>query len=147
MAMFSTVCVVCTGNICRSPMAEALLRERAGDRLREVYSTGTMALAGHGADPLAIAVMAGQGIDIDAHRAQQATAANMPRADLILTMDNGHSEWLVRRFPALRGRIFKLLRWRDDGDIPDPYRLPRSEFEFAYDLIAEGVDDWLQRLG
>lgn len=42
--MFSRVCVICTGNICRSPMGEALLRERAGDRLSEVYSAGTGAL-------------------------------------------------------------------------------------------------------
>lgn len=145
--MFSTVCVVCTGNICRSPMAEALLRERAGSRLKQVYSTGIMAMVGHGADPLAISVMADRGIDISSHRAQQATAENMQRADLILTLDGSHSRWLVDRFPALRGRVFKLLRWRNDGDVPDPYRLPRSEFEFAYQLIDEGIADWLQRLG
>jgi protein-tyrosine phosphatase len=145
--MFSSVCVVCTGNICRSPMGEALLRERAGDRLKEVYSAGIGALVNHPADAHAIDVMAEHGIDISAHRAQQATQAVMTRADLVLTLDATHSRWLKRQYPELRGRVFKLLHWRDDADVPDPYRLPRSAFVQSYDLIVDGVEDWVKRLG
>ena len=145
--MFSRICVVCTGNICRSPMGEALLRERAGDRLTEVFSAGTGALEGHPADPTAVALMAERGIDITPHRGKQATSGLMAAADLVLALDGSHLDWLHRQLPQLRGRIFRLLHWRGEADVPDPYRQPRAAFEHALALIDQGVDDWLQRIG
>lgn len=145
--MFSRVCTVCTGNICRSPMAEAWLAHRAGDRLTQVFSAGIGALVDHPADDHAIKVMAARDIDLSAHRARQATAELMATADLVLAMDGTHLDWLTRRFPQMRGRTFKLLHWRDGADIPDPYRLPEAAFEHAFELVAQGVDDWLERIG
>lgn len=144
--MFSRVCVICTGNICRSPMGEALLRERAGDRLQEVYSAGTGALIGYPADATAIELMDAKGIDISAHRAQQATSGVLQRADLLLVLDGGHLSWIHDQHPQMRGRTFRLLHWRGEADVPDPYRRPRQAFEEALALIEQGVDDWLARI-
>jgi protein-tyrosine-phosphatase len=89
--MFDKVLVVCVGNICRSPMAEALLRARLGHRPRfDVSSAGISALVGHPADEQAVALMKERGIDIGPHRARQLTPQLAAGADLILVMESGH---------------------------------------------------------
>ncbi len=144
--MFDRILVVCTGNICRSPMAEALLRARLGARVQQVASAGTGALVGHPADPLAVEVAGIHGLDLTAHRAQQATLPLLSAMDLVLTLDQSHSDWLNRQYPQLRGRVHKLMRWRDDADIADPYRQPRAAFVSAFAAIQAGVEDWVDRL-
>lgn len=144
--MFKRILVVCTGNICRSPIAEGLLKARLAGRGIEVYSAGIGALAGHAADEHAQAVMRDHGHDISAHRAQQATQALLAGAELVLAMDQTHSDWLNQRYPQFRGRVHKLLKWRGDGDVADPYRRPRQAFDLAYADIEQGVEDWLKRL-
>ncbi len=144
--MFNRIIVVCTGNICRSPIGEALLRERLQGRVEEVSSAGTGALVGYPADPMAVEVAAEHGLDLSAHRARQATLPLLSQMDLILTMDQSHNDWLNRQYPQLRGRVYKFLKWREDDDVADPYRRPREAFEAAYADIEQGVEDWLKRL-
>lgn len=144
--MFNRIIVVCTGNICRSPIGEALLRERLRGRVEDVSSAGTGALVGYPADPMAVEVAAEHGLDLSAHRARQATLPLLSQMDLILTMDQSHNDWLNHQYPQLRGRVYKLLKWRQDDDVADPYRRPREAFEAAYADIEEGVEDWLKRL-
>lgn len=144
--VFNHILVVCTGNICRSPMAEALLRARLGRRVRQVASAGTGALVGFPADPLAVEVAAEHGLDLSAHRARQVALPLLSSAELILTLDQSHSDWLNRHYPQLRGRVHKLLRWRGNADVQDPYQRPRAAFVQAFADIEAGVEDWLQRL-
>lgn len=146
--MFDRIVVICTGNICRSPMGEALLREQlaAAGKPREVISAGIGALIGHGADPMARELMLERGLNIDAHRAQQATLPLLSSMDLILTMDLTHSDWINRKHPQLRGKVHKFLKWQGDQDVADPYRLPRIAFEKARLDIEAGVAEWLKRL-
>lgn len=145
--MFNRIIVVCTGNICRSPMGEALLRERLRDRKGvTVASAGIGALIGHPAAPMARELMNERQIDIGPHRAQQATLPLLSSMDLILTMDRTHSDWIMQQYPALRGRVHKFLKWGGDRDVADPYRLPRKAFEQALSDIDRGVEDWLRRL-
>lgn len=143
--MFDKIIVVCTGNICRSPMGEALLKQQAGAN-KTILSAGTGALIGHQADPLAREIMLEQGIDISGHRAQQATLSLLTSMDLVLTMDQTHSDWINRNFPQLRGRVHKLLKWRENRDVADPYRQPRSAFDASYADIELGVKDWLRHI-
>lgn len=144
--VISSIIVVCTGNICRSPMGEGLLKAniKPGGR---VVSAGIAALVGAPADPLAVDLMRENGLDITAHRAQQLTRQLLSEADLVLTLDRHHSEWINTRYPEYRGKVHKMLRWRENACIPDPYRQPRQAFEAAYDMIAAGAADWLRRLG
>ncbi|WP_028008556.1 low molecular weight protein-tyrosine-phosphatase [Solimonas flava] len=145
--MFNRIIVVCTGNICRSPIGEGLLRQRLQGRDIEILSAGTGALVGFPADPLAVEVAADHGLDISAHRAQQATLPLLSSMDLVLTLDQGHSDWINARYPQLRGRVHKLLKWRENADVADPYRQPKEAFEQAWADIDAGVDDWLKKLG
>lgn len=144
--MFNQIIVVCTGNICRSPMAEALLRARLGKRVQRIASAGTGALVGYPADPMAVEVAAEHGLDLAEHRAQQATLPLLASMDLILTLDQTHSDWLNRQYPQLRGRVHKILKWRENADVEDPFRRPREAFEKAFDDIEAGVEDWLRKL-
>lgn len=149
--MFS-ILVVCTGNICRSPMAAGLLRHYLPESLRtniDVGSAGTHALHGNQAEPNAKAAMARIGIDIKAHRARQITRESARGADLILTMEAAHSQ-----------HIKGLLKWRQNPprrisefnpqvpahDIEDPYGGPIEAFEACIRTLRpciKGVILWI----
>lgn len=141
--MIRRVLVVCIGNICRSPMAEALLREALPEV--EVESAGIGALAGHPADPHAVEVMARCGIDISGHRAQQLTDVQISQADLILVMDGRQKQEIQARHPAKTGRVFRLGEL-ERFDIADPYRQHKTAFENALGLIRRGVEAWVPRI-
>lgn len=127
-------------------MAEALLRRGMGKDGAVIVSAGIAALVGHQADPLARSVMRDHGIDIDRHRAQQATAGLLFSSDLILALDQSQRQWIDARFPQLRGRVHKLGKWTGDADVVDPYQGPVSGFERAYDTMDAAVVQWLRRL-
>ena len=108
-----SVLLVCSGNTCRSPMAEALLKRLldAGDKVQRpvrVQSAGTGALAGAAATPEAIAVMDERGIDLRGHRARRVTSILAADADLVLTMEARHRQRVLELLPELEGRVFTL---------------------------------------
>ena len=144
--MIRHILVVCVGNICRSPMAEALLR----DALREqqdiiVESAGLGALVDRPASEHAVTLMQERGLDISKHRARQITPDMIHEADLMLVMEAGHKRAIELNEPAARPKIYRLGEWQD-RDIEDPYRQPRDAFEAALADIDEGVVEWTKRI-
>ncbi len=140
--------MVCTGNICRSPTAEAILRARLGENAkgRTVASLGTMALVGEPAHPLSFEVALERGIDLSGHHARQATKLLLSQADLILALDRGHENWIASRQPELRGRVHLLGRWDGNKDVPDPYGFAREVSVEAFEQIEKYVEAWLPRI-
>lgn len=137
------IMAVCVGNICRSPIAEALLKRQLPDTT--VWSSGLGALVGNPADPFAVETAAEQGVDLTEHRAQQITAWMCQKAELILVMERAHKAEVEQLYPLVRGKVF-LLGHKGGFQVEDPYRLPRSAFQSAYAEIARGVADWVPRI-
>ena len=140
---FDNILVVCVGNICRSPMAEALLKQRFPNK--NIDSAGVGALVGHPADPAAIEIMSKQQIDINSHVAKQIDEQLAKKADLIFTMSDGQTKWIEERWPFCRGKTFKIGHWTDK-DVADPYKHEMSAFETAYQDIVNGIEQWADKI-
>ncbi len=145
--MFERILVVCTGNICRSPMAAALLGHNLASHnpAVEVQSAGLAALVGYPADPLAQDLMRDRGIDLSNHRAQQLTPAMVMDADVVLAMETVQVKMVESMLPGARGRVHRLGK-AGAFDVADHYGGPRDAFVKALDLIEQGLADWQRRL-
>ena len=140
--MFKKLLLVCVGNICRSPTAEILFRQRLHGRGGvEVASAGLHALAGHPIDATAAALLREHGHDPGTHQARQATPSILGAADLILVMERTHLAQIAREIPQVSGKTFLLGRW-DDIEVPDPYRQQRIAYEHVYGLMEQSVARW-----
>ncbi|MFD4554794.1 low molecular weight protein-tyrosine-phosphatase [Streptomyces sp. NPDC058469] len=139
------VSFVCTGNICRSPMAESVFRARVAeaglDGLVEVDSAGTDGWhEGDGADPRAVAVLEEHGYGTD-HVARRFQASWFSRLDLVIALDSGHRKTLRRLAPTERdAEKVHLLRSydpdvTDDLDVPDPYYGGLDGFEECLEMV------------
>ena len=140
---FDNILVVCVGNICRSPMAEALLKQRYPDKA--IDSAGVGALVGHPADPAALEIMTERQLDITNHMAKQIDEKLAKKADIIFTMSDGQTKWIEERWPYCRGKTFKLGHWMNK-DIADPYKHEMSAFETAYQDIVESLEQWANKI-
>lgn len=142
--MFSSILVVCVGNICRSPTGERLLREALPNK--KVDSAGIGALVGKPADAMATEVASQHALSLEGHLAQQLTGTMCREYDLILVMEKGHIDAVCRFAPEVRGKTMLYGHWLEQKEVPDPYRKSREAFEFVYDLLSEASQKWAQAL-
>ena len=143
--MFNSVLVVCTGNICRSPIGERLLRRALPGK--KIDSAGVGALADHAADASAIAVSEKNGLSLDGHKGQQFTGKLGRQYDLILVMEKHHIEQVTKIAPEARGKTLLFGHWLGNKEIPDPYRQSMEAFEFVYQLLDQSATEWTRKLG
>jgi len=141
--MIQRILVVCIGNICRSPMAEGLLKLALPDV--QISSAGISAKVGHGADPIAVHIMAELGIDISRHRARMLTDVIARDADLILVMDDAQKAQLSIQYPYVHGKTY-LLAEATKQNIHDPYKQEPEVFHSALSKIQNGVNEWVKRI-
>lgn len=146
--MFNTILIVCTGNICRSPVAEYLLRrglEGSAGWNGRVFSAGTGALVGQAADETVESMMRTRGFDLSPHRARQLTPEHVRQADLILVMEKHQRQAVLDMDPTARGKTFLLGHWID-AEIADPYQRGEKAQSKAIELIAAASAAWLKKL-
>ena len=146
------ILMVCTGNICRSPMAAGLLRHMLPTELENrilVSSAGTQAIHGHQAAPFAVQAMARQGIDISGHRARMIDRTIVRRASLILTMEHLHLT-AVRRMLLWSKSHAKLLSdfgaLPQGSEIPDPYGGPLESYLLCLQMMRPCIEDLVEEL-
>jgi len=145
---------VCLGNICRSPLAEAIVRQRALDRgLNSQFyfasaGTGDWHI-GCGADTRSVATARKHGTDLSTHKAMQITPSGMPQWHWFVAMDMDNKNDLLTMGAdsehVLMMRQFEL-KGDDTLDVPDPYYGGEDGFEKMYHLLAENADPLLDYL-
>jgi protein-tyrosine phosphatase len=130
---------VCTGNICRSPFAEGLLKKLLQKKgLDDVVadSAGLLALPGNSASGLAQKVAAEYDVDLSGHVAKSVNEDIVDRSDLILVMEKAHEESLLDAFPEAEGKVFLIRRFARFGSnnrgIADPYGLNYEAYRFCF---------------
>ncbi|MFW6097714.1 MAG: low molecular weight protein arginine phosphatase, partial [Chloroflexota bacterium] len=142
---------VCTANICRSPVAEGILRQRLKDAFMDgwtVSSAGTWAMQERGASRNSIVVMNERGIDISDHVARGVDEEMLGEADLILCMEAGHAEALAAEFPEeTAGKLYMLTQMVGRrNDVADPYGAELPEYQQMADEVEELIDKALPRI-
>ncbi|WP_107852448.1 low molecular weight protein-tyrosine-phosphatase [Oceanimonas marisflavi] len=147
-----SVLMICMGNICRSPTAEAVLRHkavRAGVEL-EIDSAGTIGYhAGSGPDARARAAGEARGYDFSGMQARQVTRQDFEHFDLVLAADRSNLEDLLRLCPPAHRHKVKLLLSFANGpeqEVPDPYYGGERGFEQVLDLVEAACDGVLKAL-
>jgi protein-tyrosine phosphatase len=147
-----SVLFVCTGNICRSPTGEGVMRHLAAKRgLADrvvARSAGTHDYhVGEGPDPRTLQHAHRRGYDLSAQRAMQVTPAHFHEFDYILAMDRTHLRQLKAIAPqGAKARLGLFLdassRWKGE-DVPDPYYGGAHGFEHVLDMVEEAAERWL----
>jgi protein-tyrosine phosphatase len=150
------VLMVCMGNICRSPMAEGVLRaklQQAGLHTRVVVdSAGTHGYhSGEAPDPRAIRAAAQRGVELSLLRARPVQPEDFSRFDWLLAMDQANLDWLQSRRPeGVQTRMGLLMEYARRHaavrEVPDPYYGAVAGFEYVFDLVEDACDGVVARL-
>jgi len=146
-----TILLVCTGNICRSPMAAGFLRKKLRQEGLEgkyrVRSAGVWALENQPPSAFACQVLAEWGIDISGHRSHNLTLEDMEEADLILTMGQGQAEAIRMEFPQHAPKVYPLSEMAEKHyDIYDPYGGSLQEYRQCAREIEKLINEGFPRI-
>ncbi|KMK78266.1 low molecular weight protein arginine phosphatase [Alkalihalobacillus pseudalcaliphilus] len=136
---------ICTGNTCRSPLAEWILKTKAGVHY-EVRSAGIFAFPGSPASQGTTDVLKKRGIsDIEKHQAQGVTAELLDWADVVLTMTENHKQQLLMQYPVAN-KVETLTRYvSENGDIVDPFGAPTSIYEKTAVQMEQLIEQFIKK--
>jgi len=144
------VAFICSGNICRSPMAAGLAKHKLEERgiVGVIISAGTLNLTGRAAAREGVAAMKEIGLDISDHYSQGISVPLLKVADHIVVMAPKHEDALERVAPALSSKIVRMWEWASEpmDQIDDPVGMSIVEFRTCRDVLNTCLDAWLDSL-
>lgn len=145
--MISSILVLCIGNICRSPLAEAYLKQELLKQGSDIHvsSAGLEPLHDYPAHDNSIAIANTEGFSLDGHKARKVTQDLIQKSQLVLVMTNNQVKEVLQRFPEARGKVF-LIQNKPPMDIADPYQKDPQAYADAWKLIQKGIDHWVTAL-
>lgn len=148
-----SVLFVCTGNICRSPTAEGILRKRVEELGLEVSvdSAGTHGYhVGDAPDQRSIRAAAKRGYDISKLKGRKLSAEDFERFDFVVALDDEHMRLMLRNCPPeFQHKLHGMMKFAAQGghsEVPDPYYGPADGFELVLDLLEDAVEGLLKEL-
>lgn len=148
------ILIVCTGNTCRSPMAEGIFKQRIAEKLGckvdelekigyKIRSAGTIGSSGWPASTESVEICRSKGIDISGHVNSALTGELIEQSDLVYAMSHGHLEQILHLNPECAGKCFLL---DDEKDVPDPIGQSVKVYGGCFDMIAGAVDKRLSEI-
>ncbi|WP_438961282.1 low molecular weight protein-tyrosine-phosphatase [Nonlabens sp.] len=146
MSNKTSILMVCLGNICRSPLAEGILRSKLNFTKFNIDSAGTSGShRGQAPDRRSIAVAQKNGIDISSQASRKLTTADLETYDYIFVMDNSNYRDTIAlaQNETQKAKVHKILDWafpNEDLDVPDPYYGGDSGFDNVYRMLDHVTD-------
>lgn len=134
-----SVLFVCTGNTCRSPMAEALLKKMLHSKM-EVASSGVQATPGLPASAMTLRVLGEEGMDFSHFESQIVTPELVHQATYIFAMTQHHRDFLIRHYPRHQEKIFLLTEWTTQEDLPDPIGGGFQDYQECCEVIKSCLE-------
>ena len=143
---------VCSGNICRSPMAEVIAQRAFKDAQipAHVISMGTLGIFGRPASEYGVQACERRGMDLSRHSSQGVSLGILEKADVVVVMEKAHRDFLLKHRPGLKNvRLFSFFEDGGESDVPDPMGKAPEDYEECCDRICAGVEGLVRafRLG
>lgn len=144
---------ICTGNVCRSPMAEHYMQEKIIKLKKEndylIDSCGIYAVTGEKATRNAILAIKEYDVDMENHRAKSIYDINILEYDLVITLTNAHKENLIQIFPNIKEKVYTLKEYVDQSvqykDIDDPWGYDLTVYKSCAKEIVDYVDKLIEK--
>ncbi|MFC1994287.1 low molecular weight protein arginine phosphatase [Chloroflexota bacterium] len=150
---YKRVLLVCTGNTCRSPMAEAIFRDMVEEEPAPwfadiaVKSAGTINLGQSQATDDAVRVMQERGLDINQHRSTHIDVNIVDWADVILVMGHDHKRYVEEHFPSARDKVYLLTEFvGEEGRVPDPFNGGIEVYRECADQLVSLLDAMIEKI-